>query len=187
MPGVTAIVLAGGGSSRFGADKLSQPLGGATVLDALISGLPPTWAVVAVGPERPTVRQPTWAVEDHPGGGPVAGLAAGLTLVETDLVVVLAGDMPFVGAWAARLADELAGRQELDAVAASHSDGRPNPLFAAYRCGALRRVLPPDPRNQAARPLLLALAHATITIPEQDLLDVDTPEALEAARHRLGS
>ena len=30
-----------------------------------------------------------------PGGGPVAAVAAGLSLVETDLVVVLAGDMPF--------------------------------------------------------------------------------------------
>ena len=49
-----------------------------------------------------------FVVEDPPGGGPAAGLLAGLLLSHpaTGLVVVLAVDMPYVGpATVARLLD----------------------------------------------------------------------------------
>jgi CTP:molybdopterin cytidylyltransferase MocA len=71
-------------------------------------------------------------------------------------------------------------------VVAWDPSGRTNPLLAAYRTEVLRAALPLPPEGQPARSLL-AVAHTTLPVPEEDTLDVDTPEALEAARHRLAT
>jgi molybdopterin-guanine dinucleotide biosynthesis protein A len=107
-------------------------------------------------------------------------------LVATDLVVVLAGDMPFAAPAAVRLVTALNGGATTDAVVARDPSGRTNPLLAAYRTEVLRAALPLPPEGQPARSLL-AVAHTTLPVPEEDTLDVDTPEALEAARHRLAT
>lgn len=183
---VTAIVLCGGGSVRFGADKTRQVLGDSTVLEHLVDALPLDWSVVAVGTPRPLAREVTWTREDPPGGGPLAGIAAGIRGVTADVVVVIAGDMPFAGPWAARLVDTLDADPTTNAVTARDGDQRANPLFTAYRTDALREALPHDPSGRSARLLLEAIAHEGLLVPDEESLDVDTPEALEAARRRLG-
>lgn len=193
---VTALVLCGGRSTRFDpdADKTDASLGSTSVLGRLLAGLPAEWDVVAVGPPRPLDRHVIWAREDPPGAGPLAGVAAGMRHVTTRTVVVLAGDMPFAGPWAAHLANALAADASLEAVAAivggADGDMRPNPLFAAYRSDVVRRSLPPDPAGAAARRLVDLRAVATLEVPPEDGLDVDTPQALEQAReqtrHRVG-
>jgi molybdopterin-guanine dinucleotide biosynthesis protein A len=182
----TAIVLCGGDSRRLGdgSDKTAATLGTMTVLDHLLDTLPAQWAVVAVGPERPTRRHVRWTRESPGGGGPVAAVAAGLALVDTELVVVLAGDMPFAGTAATDLAATLNDDPTIDAVVAVDPDGRANPLLAAYRVTALSAALPHPPANAPARSLL-AVAHTTVPIEDRDSLDVDTPEALAQARHRV--
>jgi len=184
---VTAILLCGGGSTRFGADKTRQPLGDSTVLDHLLDSLVPGWGVVAVGPPRPLRREVTWAREVPPGGGPLAGISAGMRHVSTDLVVVLAGDMPFAGTTATQLVATLVADADAvtDAVTAVDGDGRTNPLLTAYRSEALRRAQPRDPAGPPARLLLQTIRHTTLAVPDEQSLDVDTPEALERARHRL--
>ena len=182
---VTAIVLCGGGSTRFGADKTRQPLGGSTVLDQLVDSLPAEWSVVAVGPPRPLARDVTWAREAPPGGGPLAAVAVGMAHAATDLVVVLAGDMPFAGSSATRLVDALTADPATDAVSARDGTGRTNPLLTAYRGEVLRRSLPADPVGAPARLLLASITHTTLLVADEQSLDVDTPEALEHARHRL--
>lgn len=104
------MVLCGGRASRFGSDKTAAPLGGWPVLDVVLAALPASWAVVCVGParatERPGVR---WTRERPPGGGPVAAVAAGLALVESDTAVLIGGDMPFAGELAPALVAVLDG------------------------------------------------------------------------------
>ncbi len=134
---------------------------------------------------RALSRSVTWVREEPPGGGPLAAIAAGLGCVTTDLVVVIAGDMPFAGTAAARLSDALVDDPSVDAVAASDAAGRVNPLLAAYRSETLRSALPPDPAGAPARHVLRTLAHATLATVGDEALDVDTPQALEVARHRL--
>ena len=188
---VTALVLCGGSSRRLGRDKLAEPLGSSTVLDVTLAGLPAAWPVVCVGPDRPTVRPVTWTVEQPPGGGPVPAIAAGLALVTTAVVVVIAGDMPFAGPWAVRLADAVAATptqavDTVDAVAARDGDDRLNPLLCAYRTASLRAAMPQDPAGRPAQQLLLGLPHDTLRVPGVDAVDVDTAEALAAARRRVG-
>lgn len=182
----TAVVLCGGESRRFGSDKTRADFGGVSVLDALLTSLPSEWAVLCVGPERPTPRTGVrWTREDPPGGGPVAGLAAALRVVESPVTVLLGGDMPYAGPVAARLAAELADVPGCDAVAGVDGEGRVQPLLAAYRTAALRAVVPQEPAGTPLRRLLDGLRVETRPVPEQASLDVDTPADLEAARRRL--
>ena len=182
----TAVVLCGGESRRFGSDKTRADLGGVSVLDALLSSLPKAWDVLCVGPERPTVRRGVrWTREDPPGGGPVAGLAAALGEVQAPVTVLLGGDMPGAGPVAVELAAALAGVPHADVVAGVDGDGRVQPLLAAYRTVALRAALPDRPAGTPLRRVLDGLRVHRVEVPERASRDIDTPEDLDAARHRL--
>lgn len=188
---VTAVVLCGGRARRFGSDKTRAQLHGRALLDHLLDALPPTWPVVCVGEPRPTRREVAWAREDPPGGGPNAAIAAALAEVDTALVVVLAGDMPWAGAVADRLAAPLAGGADpgLGAVYARDGDRGVHPLLAAYRTSALRAALPDPPEGTAARAVQRRLRFAVLDVPDAGR-DVDTPDDLAAAareRPRLGA
>ncbi|PRH79320.1 molybdenum cofactor guanylyltransferase [Streptomyces solincola] len=98
MSGFDAVVLAGGAARRLGgADKPAVTVGGRALLDRVLDACRGAGRTVVVGGRRPTGRPVHWAREQPPGGGPVAALAAGLRLVEADTVVVLGGDLPFLG------------------------------------------------------------------------------------------
>ncbi len=187
------VVLCGGTSKRLGGvDKTRQLLGCETVLDRLLSDLPPHWTVCCVGESRPTSRPVLWTREQPPGGGPVAGLAAGLQALDRCVqpapqLVVLAGDQPFAGEFAVSLAQDLSARpQDVDAVAAtdpSDPDRRAQWLLAAYRSQALRARLAQGPVADAGvQATLGSLRVQRVPADTATLLDVDTPEALERAR-----
>ncbi len=179
---VTALVLCGGSSRRFGGDKLGAAIAGRSVLDLLLTGMPAAWHVVCVGPRRETPRAVSWTREHPPGSGPLAGVAAGLVEVLTLTTVVAAGDMPFAGPSLGRLATALAARgEDVAAVVGVDGEGHANALLAAYRTEALRGFMPADPRDRPAK-TLLALPHDTLEITAHQAADVDTREDLERLR-----
>jgi molybdopterin-guanine dinucleotide biosynthesis protein A len=193
---IAAIVLCGGTSRRLsGRDKTREPLAGATVLDHLLDALPAGWSVVCVGEERATTRSVRWCRESPAGGGPVAGIAAGLEHLErlrhierpdAGICVVVGGDMPFAAAALPTLVDALNAQPGLDAVLAADPDGRAQPLLAAYRFEVLRGALPPDPGGARLMDVVDALVTGTVAFEARITLDVDTPDALEQARHIVG-
>jgi molybdopterin-guanine dinucleotide biosynthesis protein A len=184
----SAIVLCGGTSRRLaGRDKTRESLAGTTVMDHLLDALPPAWAVVCVGEERPTTRAVIWRRESPPEGGPVAGIAAGLLAVDSSVCVVVGGDMPFAAAALPVLLDELRAQPGLDAVLAVDPRGRAQPLLAAYRFEALRAALPGEPGGARLMAVVDALVTGTVACEAPATLDVDTPEALEQARHIVGT
>ena len=185
------IVLCGGTSRRLGGgDKTRESLSGKTVLDHLLDDLPSGWPVVCVGEMRATTRSVQWCRESPAGGGPVAGIAAGLELTRhlgAVICVVVGGDMPFAAAAVPTLVDALNAQPALDAVLASDPDGHRQPLLAAYRFEALRTALPRESGGARLMAVVDALVVGTVPCDSHTVLDVDTPEALEHARHIVGT
>jgi molybdopterin-guanine dinucleotide biosynthesis protein A len=186
------VVLAGGGSRRLGRDKLAEDLDGRPVLRALLDGVravAPDAEVVVVGPPGRAVAGAIVVREDPPGGGPVAGLAAGLAadvgreLRDGDLVAVLAGDQPF-GAAALPVLSAACDPPDgaADGAVAVDADGRDQPLLAVYRAGPLRRAIGTRPHGARVRDVVARLHLTRAPVPPSAALDVDTDEDLERAR-----
>jgi molybdopterin-guanine dinucleotide biosynthesis protein A len=186
--GVTAIVLAGGRSSRFGRDKLAERIDGRTLLDSAIDGVVPssTEILVVAAPEAVLVLPSEVQLVHDPVAfeGPLAGVASGLRVATEDSAFVVGADMPsLVGAVVASM---LAGLDDpvVEAVVLEH-EGRPRPLPIALRRDpalAAAEVLLADGERRL-RALLDALA--TTVIPEatwraldpygMTVRDIDTP------------
>ena len=134
-------MLTGGGGVRLGgADKASIEVGGRTLLEHALEALRDVGEVVVVGPDVPTSRPVTFTREEPVGGGPAAGLLAGLHRFarRPEHVVVLAVDMPLVTPdTVARLLRAAAGS---DGAVLVDGDGRLQYLCAAYSVGALERA-----------------------------------------------
>lgn len=194
---VGIVVLAGGGSRRMaGRDKTRLLVGGVGVLDRLLADLGrhlPGAQLVVVGPapDSPPGSSPaeapagvTWCREDPPGGGPVAGLAAGMSALPADVgaVVVVAGDQPFAGAVPVRLLAALEAAPGADGALAVDPQGRRQPLLGAYRGAWLRRRLAEvQAEGMSVRALLADLAWAAVAVNERECVDVDDPQALARA------
>jgi molybdopterin-guanine dinucleotide biosynthesis protein A len=171
-----------------GLDKTRESLAGTTVLDHLLDALPSDWDVICVGEERATSRSVRWCRETPPEGGPVAGIAAGLLAVDASVCVLVGGDMPFAAPAVPTLVEALNAAPGLDALVAVDLDGRTQPLLAAYRCEALRAAIPREPFGARLMAVVDALVTGTMACEDaQTTLDVDTPEALEQARHIVGT
>jgi molybdopterin-guanine dinucleotide biosynthesis protein A len=174
MAGVTwaAVILTGGTGARLGgADKASLEVGGRSLLDRALSAVAGADEVVVVGPEQPTTRPVRFTREDPPGGGPLAGTAAGVAALSAGhaRVVVLAVDMPRVTA--ATVARLLAAASGVDAAWLTGDEGR------RQLAVALRPELVPAPGEVYGVPMrTLMAAGRRVDVPavagEAD--DVDT-------------
>jgi molybdopterin-guanine dinucleotide biosynthesis protein A len=174
-----AVVLSGGSGSRMGGvDKASIELDDVTLLERSLAATMNAVEVVVVGDQVPTTRPVTWTLEDPRGGGPAAGLLAGLDrfLRRPDLLAVLAVDMPHVGPGTfARLVAAL--EPSYDGAVLVDPDGRRQPLCAVYRRAALERARPGNPEREhglAVRALVEPLALVEVPAVDHEAEDVDT-------------
>lgn len=187
----TAIVLTGGRSRRFGSDKSEAVISGHSLLDAILLALPAELRVIVVGSEPGTHVRPIEVTREEPiNSGPVAGIAAGLVLVETDLVGVIATDMPFAVPLLSQLVGQLPAYT--DAVMPIDSAGFRQPLCAVYRVAPLRHALGQlgGVHGQSMRNLatLLNVHEVFIGVDAQkELMDIDTPADLQRAVAILGA
>src|SRR6185295_447743 len=99
---LTAAILAGGRSTRFGGrDKSALVVDGRTIFDRQLSELSQIAdEILLVGGtiEREPRPGVTPIADLIPGCGPLGGLHAALTAARGDRVVVVACDMPYVSA-----------------------------------------------------------------------------------------
>lgn len=133
---VTAIVLAGGRSSRFGRDKLAEPLGGRPMLQHAIDAVRPFATeilVVAAPGGAPAVEGDVRLVHDRaPFEGPLAGLAAGLDEAREKIVFLTAGDVPGLSTAVAELLLAALDGPGID-LAVLADGGRASPFPMAIR------------------------------------------------------
>ncbi|CAM5731741.1 Molybdenum cofactor guanylyltransferase OS=Streptomyces alboniger OX=132473 GN=CP975_18035 PE=4 SV=1 [Streptomyces alboniger] len=142
MTAYDAVVLAGGAARRLGgADKPGVRVGGRALLDRVLAACADARTTVVVADPRPTARPVTWARERPPGGGPVAALYAGLRHSTAQDVVVLSADLPFLTEETVRRLLTALATSGAEGVLLTDTDGRDQPLVAAYRTSALRREL----------------------------------------------
>ncbi len=174
-----AVVIAGGSSRRFGSDKLSAVLGGATVLDHALSDIPADWQILVVGPRREVDRAVTFVSEEPAGSGPGAALVAGARAVVAqggDRMVCLPGDAPAGGRAAVALAAELTG--DRTAVVAIDTSGQVQPLQVAVRGAALTTLAgyaPDTVVGSRARQLVEQLQPYRVPLAPELTADIDVP------------
>jgi molybdopterin-guanine dinucleotide biosynthesis protein A len=126
----TAVILAGGDSTRMGQDKASLPLHGRTLLQHVTESVAQVFPQVIVSVRQPRAGLDLPQVCDAlPDGGPLAGLAAALESIETPWLFAVGCDMPFVSsAVIEALARQRAGHQAVVPLV----QGYPQPLAAFY-------------------------------------------------------
>jgi molybdopterin-guanine dinucleotide biosynthesis protein A len=193
---VTAVVLAGGRSSRFGSDKLAAGLRGRPLLaHALAAAATVADEVVVVAapdaaPAIPPLPIPVRVVHDPEAyGGPLVGTLAGARAARGERLLVVAGDMPGLAPAVLRaLLEATAGGASAVHLGRSDPEARPQPLPFAARTDDVRLAAPVRlaEGDRSLRGLLAAL-HATV-LPEavwrpldpagRTLDDIDTPEDL---------
>ena len=194
--GVSAIVLAAGGGSRFGGGKLLAKLGGRPIIEAVLDNLreaPVDEIFAVVGADAERLREVckrygvrTVANEDWEGGQSTSVLA-GLRASGGRAAVVLLGDQPFVGAEAVeRLVADFAEGAKV--AVATYGGKRRNPvLFSREVWPLLEAELAGD---EGARSVLRQHPELVVEVPCEgvgDPVDVDTREDLRRLEEMRGS
>jgi molybdopterin-guanine dinucleotide biosynthesis protein A len=130
---VTAILLAGGKSTRMGKDKRLLKVNGVPLVNRLCATLGPLFdqLIIATGTDGPSWNGFRSVIDRFPASGPLSGIHAGLSASETEHNFVIACDIPNVNLAALRKLISLS--EDCDIVMPSFGNGLAEPLFAFYR------------------------------------------------------
>ncbi|HEV2696877.1 MAG TPA: molybdenum cofactor guanylyltransferase [Terriglobales bacterium] len=130
---ISAFILAGGKSSRMGADKAFLEFGGRTLLARALELATTAAESVAIVGDPAKFAEFAPAIADiFPVHGPLAGIHAALLRSETELNLMLAVDLPFLDD---RLLKYVVAQAECSSalVAVPFVSGHYQPLCAVYR------------------------------------------------------
>lgn len=140
MANASALILAGGKSSRFGRDKTLATLDGVSLVERAAAGLRPLFDEILIASNAQDKFRIPDAVEVadvYPDAGPLGGIHSGLVHSKNDALFVMACDMPnFSAALCKKL---LAGSVGYDAFIPRAGE-EIEPLFGVYRKSALPAV-----------------------------------------------
>ena len=190
LPPYTAVVLAGGKAARLGGQAKPQlRVGERTMLATVLAAVADAEQRIVVGPPQPVPADVRRVREQPPGGGPVAALRAGLAEVPTDVVALLAADLPFL---TGGLVAELRARLSGDGVIVVDDGGRDQYLLGVWRTAALRSAVAgsgsgPTSLRRVMAPLTVG-RHRPVVEPGTPApwTDCDTPADLARARAAAG-
>jgi molybdopterin-guanine dinucleotide biosynthesis protein A len=187
------LVLCGGASRRMGADKARLALDGSALIERAVGALAQLTPKVLLA-SGSTPRYPELELEcvldEKPGLGPLAGLAAGLARLERERIAyacVLACDMPRVAA--AHLRALLARARADDAdVCLVRTDAGLEPLCGVYHVRVRAAVEAALARGERRMDAFHRAVHL-VTVAEAELgagcaRNLNTPEELRAERER---
>ncbi|MCQ6274537.1 molybdenum cofactor guanylyltransferase [Bacillus sp. V3B] len=129
----TAVILAGGKSSRMGTNKALLTIEGKTVIEGMVEKIEPIvddMIIVTNTFEEYEFLQLPMIEDKWKGMGPLAGIEAGLSASKTDRNLIIACDMPFIST---ELGTYLLSCLEDYQAAVPEVSGQLHPLFASYR------------------------------------------------------
>ncbi|WP_418907575.1 molybdenum cofactor guanylyltransferase [Glutamicibacter endophyticus] len=187
MSWCSTLVLAGGRSRRLGGvEKATLLLRGQRLVDRVVAAAAHAEArpVIVIGPEHTGDQADLVVREDPPFTGPLASIAAGLPQVATEWVMILPCDLQHPGALIERLREAMK-QPGADGVVLVDEDERVQWLAGCYRVQALRdgcAALGPRLANAPLRAVLAELELRRLPVENALCADLDTPEALAAAR-----
>jgi len=193
-----AIILAGGTGARLGGvDKARLEVAGLSLLERMLSAVTGASQIVIVAPPESVADMALPSnvrvtMEDPPGGGPVAGMVAGMALLEidpADWVLVAAVDQPGVAdTLPAVVAAADAATEEVDAVCHRDATGHAQWLLALYRTAALRTALKSygSGHDVSMKRVVADLRFGDVTAGAEHLGDVDTWDDHRRWQQRLG-
>ena len=193
IPESSAVILAGGRSSRMGSPKALLPISGTPLILHIVRALEPLFAdiVVVVAPDQELPALPAKVVRDEVAyQGPLGGLYYGLSAARTGISFVLSCDVFFINLpLISHLIDKIA---DFDVVVPCWQ-GRFQPLHAVYRselAAHAKRLL----ERSEFRPVSLYGSVRTLRIQEDEIrhfdpeglsfLNLNTPEDYQAALTR---
>ncbi len=193
--GVSAIVLAAGGGSRFGGGKLLAELGGRPIIEAVfdnLRGAPVDEMIAIVGADAQRLREVCerygvrTVTNEEWERGQSTSVLAGLRACGGEAAVVLLGDQPFIGAEAVeRLVAAFAEGAKV--AVATYGGKRRNPvLFSREVWPLLEAELAGD---EGARSVLRRHPELVVEVPCEgvgDPADVDTREDLRRLEEMRG-
>ena len=163
----TAIILAGGKSSRMGTNKALLQLNGKTVIEGIVEKLEnivdDIIIVTNTFEDYAFLHLPM--VEDkRKNMGPLAGIEAGLAATKTERNLIVACDMPFISVELGQYLLSYLGEYQ---AAVPEISGQLHPLFAAYRKDVNEAVTQSLQENQLRIRHFLHHIHVKIVKKEQ--------------------
>jgi molybdopterin-guanine dinucleotide biosynthesis protein A len=171
---IEGFVLAGGASSRMGADKAHLRLGGLTLVERAARALQTITSEVCVVSSKPDAV--AWGMpvvaDVYERAGALGGLHAALSHARADRIAVAPCDLPFLTGELFRRLVPLAS-EEFDAVVPVQPDGRVQPLCALYSRGACLAVAARLLETGERRPRALLAEVRTLLVPFESLADLD--------------
>jgi len=181
-----AIIVAGGAGTRLGgASKPDLTVAGQTLLSRTLDAVNGARGVVVVG--GPRARGVAWTVEDPPGSGPAAAVAAGIAALRDGAAawtVVLGVDTPLAADAVARLIGARDGAA--DGVWLVDAEGREQPLLAIYRTDVLAARCEGALADASLRRLTTGLDMVAVRDSEGLSRDLDTWDDARFWKEQLG-
>src|SRR6266404_2140541 len=189
----TAVVLAGGKSSRMGRPKSLLLFDGEPLIVHIVRALKQMFAetIVVAAPEQELPDLPAILVRDEVAyQGPVGGIYYGLKAASGNLCFVTSCDVPFLNL---ALISHLTSQMSTHDVAVPYWENRFQPLHAAYRT-SVRPLLKEQLDRGELRPVYLFDKVRTCRIGEDEIrrfdpeglsfLNMNTPDDYERALQR---
>ncbi|HEY2921987.1 MAG TPA: NTP transferase domain-containing protein [Candidatus Binatia bacterium] len=173
---ISAIILAGGRSSRMGRPKALLPFGEQPLIAHIVRFLKELFAdiVIVIAPDQQLPPLPVTLVRDEVAyQGPVSGIYHGLKAAGSDVSFVGSCDMPFLNL---SLVSYLCSQIGDHDVVVPYWEGRFQPLLAIYR-KSVAPYLQAQLQKGELRPIFLFDKVRTRKVDEEEIRRID-PEGL---------
>lgn len=171
-PRLSVVILCGGQSRRFGAEKALARFRGAALIEQQLRALDAITDDLLIStnqPDRFAHLQRRMLPDRMPGLGPLGGIEAALCAARHDLLAVVACDMPFVSVVVLNFLAAQAGSYDMVVPLRERPPYglRPEPLHAIYARSALGLITGAIDQGHLKPALLVEEANSRLVPPEE--------------------